>query len=437
MSLGLLFTYGMTAFGALAGPFRPFYALLIYISFAILKPESLWPWSVPVWNYSRVVGIALLVGWAVNGFGQWRFGKGRGTVYALILFGVWSVFSAALAPNQQIGWMFVEKQAKIVLPCLAGITLVDSVAKLKQLAWVLVLSQGYLAYWFHDLYFQGIHLTAGSDVFQHAGTDNNGLAIAMCTCVGLAFFLGLTVEKWWERAIAFLCAAMMAHCVLFMFSRGGMVALIITGFVSMFLVPRKPMHYLYFLIAVIAGISMAGKEVRERFFSAFVDEKTRDEAASSRVRQWGYCVDAMEAHPLFGVGPDHWPIARTYNIEGGEAHSLWLHVGAELGVPGVMFLVSFYGLCMWRLFPLTQMRDFPWDPWLQGAARMVIASLVGFTISAQFVSLKELEQPFYVTLIGAGVLRVIWMQTMAWTPAWGWPNPQPAGWPAPQPTANE
>ena len=38
---------------------------MIYICFAIIKPPALLPWCVPVGNYSRVIGIALLVGWAL------------------------------------------------------------------------------------------------------------------------------------------------------------------------------------------------------------------------------------------------------------------------------------------------------------------------------------------------------------------------------------
>jgi hypothetical protein len=37
---------------------------------------------------------------------------------------------------------------------------------------------------------------------------------------------------------------------------------------------------------------------------------------------------------------------------------------------------------------------------------MVIASLAGFVVAAQFVSLDLLEHPYYITLIGAGLLKL-------------------------------
>jgi hypothetical protein len=37
---------------------------------------------------------------------------------------------------------------------------------------------------------------------------------------------------------------------------------------------------------------------------------------------------------------------------------------------------------------------------------MVVAGLIGFAIAAQFVSLYGLEVPYYIALIGAGVLKL-------------------------------
>jgi hypothetical protein len=38
---------------------------------------------------------------------------------------------------------------------------------------------------------------------------------------------------------------------------------------------------------------------------------------------------------------------------------------------------------------------------------MVIASTLGFVFTAQFVTLPGLEAPYYVALLGAGVLRLL------------------------------
>src|SRR5437660_3813928 len=105
---GLLFTYALTYGGALAALFNPFHGLLVYICFAIIKPDKMWFWSVPEGNYSRIVGIALLCGWLAHGCGGWRLGRARLVVTALLGYWAWSIVSALQAPDQELAWKFVE-----------------------------------------------------------------------------------------------------------------------------------------------------------------------------------------------------------------------------------------------------------------------------------------------------------------------------------------
>src|SRR6185437_11732346 len=153
---GLLFTYALTYGGAAAALINPFHGLLVYVAFAILRPQLLWYWSVPAGNYSRIVAAGLLLGWALHSFGKWRFGRATGSVWALAALLAWSIVSAATqAENKQLAWGFVEIFAKIVLPFLVGITTIDSLKKLKQLAWVILLCEGYLALEFNLWYLGG------------------------------------------------------------------------------------------------------------------------------------------------------------------------------------------------------------------------------------------------------------------------------------------
>jgi O-antigen ligase len=117
----------------------------------------------------------------------------------------------------------------------------------------------------------------------------------------------------------------------------------------------------------------------------------------------------MIARPVFGLGPHHFPVhAHEFGLTPGkEAHSLWLQIGAELGIPGMVFLACFYGFCMIRLWPYVWRKEGEGDPWFADTARMVIAALTGFSISAQFVSLPGLETPYYIVLLGAGALKLL------------------------------
>jgi probable O-glycosylation ligase (exosortase A-associated) len=403
---GLLFTYALTYGGAVVGVFNPFYGLLVYVAFAILRPSFLWYWSVPHSNYSEIVAISMLGGWVLAGCGNWNFGRGAIVVGSLIGFWLWAlVCGIASGSDFDVVYGFLESSGKIVLPVLVGLTLIDSTGKLKQLAWVLMLCQGYVALEMNLSYYGGFNRMAS---LGFGGVDNNVNAIAMATGVGLAFFLGLDARRLWPKLVALLAAGLMAHSILFAFSRGGMLALIVLAGVAFWLLPKQPRHYLLFAAGILVVLRLAGPEVQDRFLSAFADKGQRDESAQSRVDMWGNCLTLMKENPIFGVGPDQWGKAapRFGWNEGKEAHSLWLQTGAETGFVGMGLLLLFYGSCGWRLLPLARGREVADDAFLATAARMVIAALAGFAASATFVTVEGLEIPYYVALLGAGTLRL-------------------------------
>jgi probable O-glycosylation ligase (exosortase A-associated) len=402
---GVLFTYLLTYGGAAASLFNPYIGLLIYVCFAIVRPGSMWHWAVPEGNYSRVVAVSLLIGWVIQGCGRWQLGRAWALVVSALGFLLWASLSALQANDRSAAWMFVEELLKIVLPFLVGITCIDSTKRLKQLVWVMVLSQGYVAFELNVSYYQGFNRVLDSGF---GGMDNNSVAIAMVTGTGFAFFLGLHEERWWRKTVCLMCALLMVHVVFFGMSRGGMVALIVTALVAFVLIPKQPRHYLVFALLVLVALRLAGPQVRDRFASSFADKEVRDFSAQSRLDLWRDMWDCALKRPVFGVGPNNFPlIIHEYGWPAGKhGHSLWIQSLAEVGFPGLALLLSFYGMCIYRLYRLSRHPESLADPWLCCFARMVIASLAGFAVAAQFVSLIGLEQPYYVVLVGAGTLKL-------------------------------
>jgi O-antigen ligase len=399
---GLIFTYGMTAAGTLFGLIRPFWGLLVYICFDIIKPEYLWYWSVPEGNYSRIVAIALLIGWGLHGFGTWNFGRAKLPVVLLMAFVAWAAVLVVRSADKTLAWVFVEEHLKMLLPFLVGVTTIRSARQLRQLAWVIVLSQGYLAFEFNLSYFQGFNRVRET---EFAGLDNNCVAITLDACIGVAFFLGLYAEGWWRKALAFGSALLMAHVVMFSFSRGGLLGLIIAGGMAFWIIPKQPKHFIALAVAVLIGIRLAGPSVMERFGTTFADKQNRDDSAALRVKHWNACWDTMVKIPV-GIGPNQWRYrSPLYGLPSMEAHSYWLQTGAELGFPGLAFVAGFYWLCVYRVWPLARGRSAA-DPELRHLAQMIPPSLVGFAVSSQFVSVLGIETPFHVALIGVGVIKL-------------------------------
>jgi putative inorganic carbon (hco3(-)) transporter len=320
-------------------------------------------------------------------------------------------------------WLSLTTLSKVFLPVIAGVTLIDSVQRLKQLAWVLVVTQGYLALEFNQMYYAG-----GIDPmsWSFGGLDNNGIAISMVTSFGLAGFLGLHADRWWQKLIALASAALMAHVVLFSMSRGGMLAMCVTGAVAFWLIPKRPIHFVMLVLAALVILRLAGQDVREEFFSSFADSEVRDGSAQSRIDLTKHNLQEMMNNPLFGCGMDNWPnVAPKYGWpHGKEGHNLWAQTGAELGIPGLLALLGFYLLGCWNLLAVSRESTPVADPWLRYFARMVIAAIAGFIVSAAFVSVERIELPYYIMVLGAGTLKLYSLGVV--------PAPYSAPGPAPQ-----
>lgn len=405
---GLLFTYALTYGGAVVSLYRPFHGLLIYICFAILKPPVIWPWAVPQGNYSRVIGIAFLLGWAMNGFGDGRLGKARPIVMAFLGYFLWVILSTSFALDPARGLPFVEYLAKIVLPFVAGITLIHSWDQLKLLIWVIVGSSAFLAYEANLLYLGGYNLEQDA-VF---GLDNNSFSILMDTSFGLALILGLEDRVLWRRCLMFGCAAAMAHVPMMSMSRGGMVGAVVAAAVAVVIVPKSRQIWLMIFSGMAVAAMLAGPSVVAEFSTSFKPEEERDASAESRVLLWRDCTDTMLKNPLFGVGQECWGlVVQSYGWpKGKEAHSLWFQTGAELGIPGVAFLLLFYYRTVSSTWRARKWVDVPWMPLV---SRMIAVSLIGFGVSASFVTVEGFELPFYVAMIGACGLKIAYAEHSA------------------------
>jgi O-antigen ligase len=185
-------------------------------------------------------------------------------------------------------------------------------------------------------------------------------------------------------------------------------------------IPKSGKNLGFMALGIVLALSMAGPQVWERFTSlkdnSLTGAETTETSAESRIYLWKICLRMLSEDPLLGKGPDHFPLlVQEYPTgwsvqarfpQGKEAHSLWFQIGAELGIPGLSFLVGYYVLTIMGLWPYVRRDRTDSQGMTEGAtARMVWVALVGFFVSAQFVSLEGLELPYYITVVGLGLLK--------------------------------
>lgn len=415
--LGVIFTYGMTYGGTAAALANPYLGLLIYVCFAVLRPGvGLWYWSVPPGDYSKYLAGGVVLGWLIRGAGSWRFGRAKPMVACLIAFLFWNVLSAIPAVNQELAWERVEALAKIILVVVVGVTLIDSVEKIRQMAWVILLSHGYVAYDLNMNYFAGFNRLWETGF---GGMDNNSMGITLVSCTGLGIFLCLSARMWYQKAAAVVSLGFMVHAILFSFSRGSMLGLILVVVASFLLIERRAIHYLMLVGGIGLIMLFTGNAVIDRFSTTFDGSGKRDDSAEGRLQMWSTCVEVAASNPVFGLGPHHFPVfAAHYGLTPmKEAHTTWLQVAAENGIPGITFLLVFYIGTVVRLWPAIRAATPVPDPRLRDTARMVIAATLGFMLTAQFVTLPGLEAPYYIVMLGLGALKLLSTGTAAPVPA--------------------
>ena len=403
--MGQIFVYSLTFGGAGVALVRPYYGLLVYVLFAVIRPHSLWHWVDLPSNSSQIVAVAMLIGWAINGFGGLRFGRARACAICLVAFWLWALLSAMLvADNQERAFWYLESLAKIIAPFLVGATIITRTKQVRLLAWTIVIGLSYVAFELNLQYYGGYNRLR---LIGYGSMDNNSFAIALDCVIGLALMLGVTAPRLWQKGFALFASAIMMNAVFFSDSRGGMLGLMFTGAVAFLLVPKRPIHYVMFAVMLLVGFRLMGEDAVDRFVSAFADPEERDASAQSRIDLWVDCFDAWQQSPILGVGPENWgDVAPEYGWPKGKyAHSLWVQTATETGIVGIAWLVSFYAVCFWQMTKMVFLLPGT-SAELRDVGRMVMAALVGFAIPAQFVSLWGLEIPYYVVLLGAVAYKV-------------------------------
>jgi putative inorganic carbon (hco3(-)) transporter len=200
-------------------------------------------------------------------------------------------------------------------------------------------------------------------------------------------------------------ALLMIHVVLFSFSRGGQLGLIMVGaaifVVALAMLPNKGLTLLVALLLALATLRLAGEEVRERFWTIFADPETRDASAASRFDTWSGGLRCMLANPM-GVGPRNFNnVSHLYGLPKNKSvHNLYLQTGADYGIGGMIGLITFYVGTVVQTLRMTFSRTAKRLAWPRYFGHMVVVSLCGFLLCSTFIGMESVEVGFIVGMIG-------------------------------------
>ncbi len=415
--IGFYFTWMLAITGTLYGWINPLYGLMVYWAFALLRPQSLWFWSFggSGSRFSLFIGIATLVGWLGKGCGDWS--SARWVKAPLIGVGFYLLANAlamTITPvDNANAWdrmsEVLSDQFKIGLMLLLTISLVTEAASIRVFAWVVTLTLGYLAYNFNMLYLQNPNFLLNRGF---GGVDNNGAAMIMAMGVPLCFFMAVYTRNWILKGLCLLMAMFMVHAVMFSYSRGGMLGMIMVALllftVAIWTLPNKFLTVALGVVGVLVALVLAGPAVREEFKSIFVGANALDASAASRFATWGAAWQCFLEHPL-GTGPRGFNfLAHQYGLSRGKSvHNLLLQTAADSGILGVTGLLIYFVGTMWSTFTMTLLPTARRLVWPVYFGHMVMIAIASFLVSSMFIGVESVEASWIVAMVGLATVGYV------------------------------
>ncbi|MGQ9610792.1 MAG: O-antigen ligase family protein [bacterium] len=290
---------------------------------------------------------------------------------------------------------------KIIVIYFLLINLVNTERRLYATIWILILSTLWLA--IHSILLSrgivigDVSLVEGSRV-KSSGifSDPNDLAQAIVVAIPFIFNLFFYERLVMKKIILGAIGVVMLFAFLLTGSRGGFIGLAVV----MFLLIRRKTGTIagaFLSIVCLAGLlAFAPDYMIERLESASPYEGT----GAGRIEIWYEGWEMFLSNPILGVGMNNYA---EYQSTHHVAHNSFVHVAAELGLPG---LIIWMGLLYFSFKALNETRKV-YAPEAEISKAHVlsdslIASMIGFLSTAFFLSRQYSYLPYI--LIGLSVV---------------------------------
>jgi len=372
----------------------------------------------------RISLIAAVVGIAIyllhqSGFRRLQLLRGRTTAGVVLLL-CWATLSVPGALNRGTAFGFLTKgYVEIVLIYFLILGAVRSLRDVERLALVYCSSTALYA----AVVLARFHLNSGEwrlgSLYYY---DANDFATLAVTAIPLNLYFILRGPRVPRVVSAF---ALPAIFVVFVRagSRGGFLAILaISLFVLFGYTTVRPKWRVLGMCALAAlFVATAGEQYWTQIHTIVEPDQDYNRTADNgRVKIWKRGIGYMLQHPLLGVGIQNFPIAegtisplawrQQYHIgvPWTAAHNSFVEIGAELGIPGLLFFVAAILSALATLRRVASARPPPGSG-AQGPAALaqaLTASLIGFTVGGFFLALAYHEMLYTLLALAAGLGKV-------------------------------
>ena len=423
----MLFLACATLLGGLGAIYHPFWGILLYYAFAVLRPQYLWDWALPMqlrWSlFASLIVFASLAINAGRGFFRVRLHLMPCLILLYSLLLLCSMLNAYFpAVAQQWGIEY----GKVMIMALIASLFLDRLWQVRAMFAMIVIAVGYVAYEINYLYIIENRL----DIYHkgYGGLDNNGAGLMLAMCIPLAYSFATSVKSKMVKLVCWGIAIMLLHATLMSYSRGAMLS--VTVGVLWLLINHRPRFQaaLILLLIVLILPLLAGQEIQDRFLSS--KDYNVDESAQSRFDSWsaGWAI-AMD-NPMTGQGIRNSAFfIRNYGADrvGRTIHSQYIQLAADSGIPALLTYMAIQLTAFWSLRRTRRMchnyiaeakeknPDAPVEPLTKHTLQLAVgceSSLLIFAFGAIFLSVEIVELPWLLMVL-ASVMPHITRQHIA------------------------
>ena len=400
--------------------YNPFWGILLYYTFSVLRPQYLWKWALPVdIRWSLIAGIVILLGVLTNLPNIALKGRLNPVACFMLGYAMLVMMSCLTATDPGLSQYWAIEYGKIFLVALIATIVLNQLWQIKVILAMVVICIGFIAWEVNYSYFMEGRL----DIFHYGygGFDNNGAALLIVIGLPFTYAFAIIAKKPALKILAIVSAMLMLHAALMSYSRTSIVAMII-GFIWLML-HHKPRYQSIIIILILATTMsiMSGKEIRDRIMST--NDYAHDSSSQERFTSWGAAWQQAWESPLTGKGVRNSSMnIHKYGAQLNQTvHNQYLQIAADSGFPALILYITILILAFIKLSQTrTQCIDSlirnkqsnskePPDRILNQMPHLIVAtqsSLIIFATGGLFISLEVFELPWLLIIIG-GVLPEI------------------------------